>query len=116
MKIVNDIKVLCKFTLKITDSQKRFPKKYRFTFVNRMQDICLDLYNDIEYYIEIRDMSERLSTIDKMISNLKTLIFMIELSLEKNFIDNNQCEKWIRICSTILKMMGGLKKSLLTKQ
>lgn len=30
-------KDLAKYTMKVTDNPKRFPKKYRFTFVNRMQ-------------------------------------------------------------------------------
>ena len=37
-------RILIKHTFTITNSTERFPKKYRFTLVNRIQDKAVDIY------------------------------------------------------------------------
>lgn len=45
--LLSRVKDLIKHTLTMTDNAKRYPKKYRFTFVNRMQGLAIDIYEHI---------------------------------------------------------------------
>ena len=48
MKVFDKAVELIDYTIIITDSKSRYPKKARFTFVDRMQNTTLDvLYKDI---------------------------------------------------------------------
>ena len=42
--VIVKCKDLIKHTFTITNSTERFPKKYRFTLVNRIQDKAIDIY------------------------------------------------------------------------
>ena len=47
MKVFDKAVELIDYTIIITDSKSRYPKKSRFTFVDRMQNMTLDIYKDI---------------------------------------------------------------------
>lgn len=42
--VIVKAKDLVKHTFTITNSTERYPKKYRFTLVNRIQDKAVDIY------------------------------------------------------------------------
>lgn len=47
MKVFDRARVLIDYTMTITDNTSRFPKKARFTFVDRMQNMTLDIYKKL---------------------------------------------------------------------
>lgn len=51
--VIVKCKDLIKHTFTITNSTERFPKKYRFTLVNRIQDKAVDIKETSEYRSEI---------------------------------------------------------------
>lgn len=57
-QLLTKAKDLANHTIKITDNPRRFPKKYRFTFVNRMQNISLDIYELINTANELNTNDE----------------------------------------------------------
>lgn len=44
MLVLKKAEDLIDYTFTMTDNTDRFPKKTRFTFVNRMQNLALDIY------------------------------------------------------------------------
>lgn len=46
MKVFDRARALIGYTMTITDNIKRFPKKTRFTFIDRMQNMTLDIYKE----------------------------------------------------------------------
>lgn len=87
-QLLTKAKDLANHTIKITDNPRRFPKKYRFTFVNRMQNISLDIYELINTANELNTndkeaLKERLKLQNLAITKCKTLLFLITLCLEK---------------------------------
>ncbi len=94
-------KDLVKYTMKVTDNPKRFPKKYRFTFVDRMQNMVLDIYELINMANELNTnneqaLTERLKLQNQAITKCKTMLFLIDLCLENENvgIDFRQAEVW----------------------
>jgi len=95
-------KDLVKHTDKMT-SDKRFPKKYRFTLVNRMQNRALDIYECITEANELdlkdrAEKAERLRLQRRALTLCKTLLFLIEFCYEKESIQisSSQCGIWTR--------------------
>jgi len=93
-------KDLIRYTFNITDS-KKFPKKARFTFVNRLQDKTLTVYECLLEANEIfpknqAEKEERRKLQVRALSIIKQILFLIELSLEKKYISAQNCEAWTK--------------------
>lgn len=60
--VIVKAKDLVKHTFTITNSTERYPKKYRFTLVNRIQDKAVDIYHLIrrtdQYYNSLMKSKE----------------------------------------------------------
>lgn len=109
--LLSKAKELIKYTLTMTDNAKRYPKKYRFTFVNRMQNLALDIFENINTANELNVLDkealrERLKLQNIAITKCKTLLFFIDLSLEyKNIVlDNRQAEVWAKYVLDVKNM------------
>ena len=113
MKQVNDdliiivkSKELVKHTIKITSNCNKFPKKYRFTLCDRMQNRAMSIY---ELLLEanrtpIDNKLNRGELQTKAIMNCDQLLFYIELCMDLNIIEPNSAEYWSRLVSDIKYM------------
>jgi hypothetical protein len=86
-------KELIEYTFCMTESTKRFPKKTRFTFINRMQNLSLDIYSKLLKINEMPVSQRREHQID-VLSDIKVLLFLIEFSKQKGYISSKQCIIW----------------------
>lgn len=109
--LLSRAKDLIKHTLTMTDNAKRYPKKYRFTFVNRMQGLAIDIYEHINTANELNvlnkeELKERLQYQNKALTKCKTLLFLIDLSLEyKNIaLDSRQAQAWAKYVLDVKNM------------
>lgn len=79
---------LIDYTLNLTDNTKHFPKKVRFTLVNRIQDHVLSIYekllaaNEIYPIRSAEDKARRLTLQRDALTACKMLLFFIELYQE----------------------------------
>lgn len=100
--VIVKCKDLIKHTFTITNSTERFPKKYRFTLVNRIQDKAVDIYecaleaNELNL-LDAQEFKERQRLQAKAMTYCKELLFFIELSHEQGFISTNSCEYWSKL-------------------
>jgi hypothetical protein len=106
--LITKAKDLVKHTDMMT-SEKRYPKKYRFTLVNRMQEKCLDIFESIEEANELlltdrQECAERLRLQRRALTLCKTVMFLIEVSLEKKLIDTAQCGAWTKAVCDVKNM------------
>lgn len=97
---ITKAKDLVKHTFMMT-SERRFPKKYRFTIVNRLHDLTLDIFQHIQEANELdltdpQEYRERRYEQKKALTECKTVLFLIELSFEKELISSEQCAEWTR--------------------
>ena len=82
--VIVKAKDLVKHTFTITNSTERYPKKYRFTLVNRIQDKAVDIYECVleANELDLRDAQEyrqRQKLQAKALTYCKELLFFIEL-------------------------------------
>ena len=77
---------LIDYTLELTDNTKHFPKKVRFSIVNRIQDRVLAIRDDLVDANEIfpildeQDKIDRLKLQRRALTGCKKLLYLIELS------------------------------------
>lgn len=109
--LLSKAKTLVKHTLTMTDNTKRYPKKYRFSIVNRMQELSIDIYELINTANELNvtrkdELQERLRLQNLAITKCKTLIFFITISLENENIalNDSQAENWAKKCLDVKNM------------
>ena len=113
--IITKAKDLVKHTFTITNSPERYPKKYRFTLVNRIQDKAVDIYEmtleanelDLRQADEFRQR-QRLQA--RAMTYCKELLFFIELSQEMGFISMKSCNFWSKLVLDVKYMVAAWKK------
>lgn len=102
-------------TFTITNSTERYPKKYRFTLVNRIQEKAVDIY---EMTLEANELDlrqadehrQRQRLQAKALTYCKELLFFIELSQEMSFISMKSCEYWSKLALEVKYMIAAWKK------
>ena len=103
LQVIIKAKNLVKQTIKLTSNCNKFPKKYRFTLCDRMQNKAMSIY---ELLLEANRTlmmykASRLELQTKAIMNCDQLLFYIELCLNLNIIESNSAEYWSKLVSDI---------------
>lgn len=107
LKVILKAKDLAEHTLRVTSNCNRYPKKYRFSLVDKMQNKALEIY---EYLYEANrtDLKnfkkERSELQTKAITNCDELLFYIELSMKLNIISMESMEYWSKMVFDIKHM------------
>lgn len=98
---------LAEHTLRVTSNCNRYPKKWRFSLVDKMQNKSLEIYeylheaNRTDLRIYGRERSE-LQT--KAITYCDELMFYIELSYKLNIISDKSMGYWSKMVSDVKRM------------
>ena len=107
LKVILKAKDLCEHTLRVTSNCNRYPKKFRFSLVDKMQNKVLEIY---EYLYEANrtDLrsyrNERSDLQTKAITHCDELLFYIELSQKLNIINVQSMEYWSKMVTDIKHM------------
>lgn len=107
LQVLIKAKQLAKHTLILTSNANRYPKKYRFSLVDKMQNKCLNIYETLfeANRTDIRDFKrQRLELQTNAITYCDELLFYIELSHELNIINERSMEYWSKLVSDIKHM------------
>ena len=109
MIIYTKTKDLIDYTFNITES-KKFPKKSRFVYVNRLQNITLDIYSKLLKVNETPN-NERKNILIDVICDTKTVMFLIEECLKRKYINFHTCQVWTTQCMNVKNLSAAwLKK------
>lgn len=107
LKVILKAKELAEHTLRVTSNCNRYPKKYRFSLVDKMQNKSMEIY---EYLHEanrtdLREYArERAELQTKAITHCDELLFYIELSYKLNIINDKSMGYWSKMVTDIKHM------------
>lgn len=107
LQVIIKAKQLAAHTLRITSNPNRYPKKYRFSLVDKIQIKCLNIYEALfeANRTDLKDYKrERLELQTRAITYCDELLFYIELSCELNIINKNSMEYWSKMVIDIKRM------------
>lgn len=107
MQVIIKAMQLAEHTFRLTSNPNRYPKKYRFSLVDRMNLKALDIYEalmeanrtDISAYKRYR-----LELQTRAITYCDQLLFYIELSKKLDIINSKSMEYWSKMVSDIKHM------------
>nr|DAE96853.1 MAG TPA: Avd-like protein [Bacteriophage sp.] len=105
--VISQAKNLAEHTFRITSNCNRYPKKYRFSLVDKMQNKALEIY---EYLYEANRtnwetcLEERSELQTKAITHCDELLFYIELSMKLNIINVKSMEYWSKMVTDVKHM------------
>lgn len=108
---------LIDYTLDLTDNTKHFPKKVRFTIVNRVQDRVLSIYekllaaNEIFPILTDQDKVDRLTLQREALTDCKMVLFYIELSKKRGYIDTGTFDYWTKLTLDVKFMAAAWYKA-----
>lgn len=107
LQVIIKAKELAAHTLIVTSNARRYPKKYRFSLVDKMQNKSLDIYEAL-YEANRTDIlrfkKERLEKQTEAITYCDEMLFYIELSHQINIINSQSMEYWSKMVSDIKHM------------
>lgn len=107
LRVILKSKELAEHTLRVTSNANRYPKKYRFSLVDKMQNKSLEIY---EYLHEanrtdLREYARERSELQtKAITHCDEFLFYIELSYKLNIINDKSMEYWSKMVTDIKRM------------
>lgn len=113
--VITKAKDLVRHSFILTSNAKRYPKKYRFTLVNRIQDKAMLIYECLMEANELNlsipeEREKRLSFQAKALTYCKELLFLIELSLELQLLGVDSCEYWTKLVLDVRHMTAAWYK------
>lgn len=107
LQVIVKTKQLAKHTLQLTSNCNKYPKKFRFSLVDKMQNKCLNIY-EVLMEANRTDLStygrERSELQTRAITYCDELLFYIELSHELNIISMGSVEYWSKMVTDIKHM------------
>ncbi len=107
LKVILKAKELAKHTLQVTSNANRYPKKWRFSLVDKMQNKALEIYEKLHEAnrTDIRDYKrERLELQTKAITYCDQLLYYIEMSNELNILNEKSMEYWSKMVCDVKRM------------
>ena len=107
LDVITKAMELAEHTLRITSNCNRYPKKYRFSLVDKMQNKALSIYEKLQEAnrTDIKDYKrERQELQTKAITYCDQLLFYIELSYKLQIINNKSMEYWSKMVCNVKHM------------
>lgn len=107
LEVIKKAKELAKHTLQVTSNANHYPKKFRFSLVDKMQNKSLEIY---EMLMEANRTNlqthkrERPELLTKAITHCDQLIYFIELSFELRIINGDRMEYWTKLVCDVKYM------------
>ncbi|MBQ8579332.1 MAG: four helix bundle protein [Oscillospiraceae bacterium] len=116
----NDLKVIVKakdlalHSFKLTSNCNRYPKKYRHSLVDRIQNKSMVLYETLLEANRVNNVThkrERCEKITVAITLCDELLFYIELSMNLELLNASSAEYWSKMVTDVKYMAIAWRKS-----
>ncbi len=115
LRVITKAKDLCSYVITIT---QKSPKQFRFTFVSRMQNLCLDviesLYRANDTFVKTGDQeawNTRIEFQHRAMTDLKLLGYIALLAMENKCILPKQFEQISQQATECRNLLGGWMNS-----
>lgn len=105
------INLIRELIIRIDNSLDNFPKK-DIEIKSRIRDLTYDLLELIYEANTISGIEEKIPLIDKSVAKIKVIDFLINLSYDKEIINNKRYLKFGEAMDEILKYLLGWKNSI----
>lgn len=107
MRVIVKAQELAVHSFRLTSNCDRYPKKYRHSLSDRIQNKSLQIYETLLEANRISNTTEkrqRCEMITKSITYCDELLFYIELSMNLNLLKDKSAEAWTKLVTDVKRM------------
>lgn len=107
LRVIVKAKELMAHSFNITSNSNRYPKKYRHSLCDRIQNYSMDIYVfllEANRTNNITHKRERCETITKAITRCDEVLSLIELSMELQILNDKSAEYWSKMVQDVKYM------------
>ncbi len=107
MRVIDKAQSLAEHTFKLTSNCNRYPKKYRHSLVDKIQNRCIDIYTELLEANRIDNATykrQRCNKITLAIAYCDELLFFIELSMRLEIINAATVANWSSMVTDVKHM------------
>lgn len=107
LMVVLKAQELAEHTLMVTSNCRRYPKKYRFSLVDKMANKSLEIYESLHEAnrTDLKDYRRERSELQtRAITYCDQLLFYIELSMKLCIINMDSMEYWSKMVTDVKHM------------
>lgn len=111
-ELIIKAKTLSKETIRITSNTNKFPKKYRFSLCNRLQDYSFEILESIVLanFADVNDLRTRSRFQTNVIVHCELMLFLVEACIDLEIIPVASAERWSNLISDIKFMTISWRK------
>lgn len=113
LQVIVKAKELALHTMKLTSNCNRYPKKYRHSLVDKMQNKCLDIYTTLYEANRINNITNKYLRCEKItqgITYCDELLFFIELSMNLELLNDSSAAYWSQMVCDVKYMAIAWRK------
>lgn len=113
LQVIVKAKELALHTMKLTSNCNRYPKKYRHSLVDKMQNKCLDIYTTLYEANRINNITNKYLRCEKItqgITYCDELLFFIELSMNLELLNDSSAAYWTKMVCDVKHMALAWRK------
>lgn len=107
LRVILKAQELAEHTLRVTSNCRRYPKKYRFSLVDKMANKSLEIYESLHEAnrTDLKDYRRERSELQtRAITYCDHLMFYIELSMKLGIINMESMEYWSKMVTDVKRM------------
>ena len=100
LKVIVKAKELAVHSFRLTSNCNRYPKKFRHSLADRIQNRSMDIYETLMEANRINNVThkrERCEAITRAITFCDQLLFCIELSINLDLISHSSADYWSKM-------------------
>lgn len=100
LKVIVKAKELAVHSFRLTSNCNRYPKKFRHSLADRIQNRSMDIYETLMEANRINNVThkrERCESITRAITLCDQLLFCIELSMNLDLISHSSADYWSKM-------------------
>lgn len=100
LKVIVKAKELAVHSFRLTSNCNRYPKKFRHSLADRIQNRSMDIYETLMEANRINNVTykrERCEAITRAITFCDQLLFCIELSMNLDLISHSSADYWSKM-------------------
>lgn len=113
LRVITKAKELALHSYRVTSNSDKFPKKYRHSIADKIQNRCLDIQDKLleANSINVKNKELRCETITQAITHCNQLLSYIELSMKLQLINGRTAEYWSKLVLDVKHMAIALRTS-----
>lgn len=106
LRVITKAKELALHSYRVTSNSDKFPKKYRHSIADKIQNRCLDIQDKLyeANSINVKNKELRCETITQAITHCTQLSSYIELAMKLQLISGNSAKYWSKLVLDVKRM------------